>query len=103
MKEEVKPKVEEIKPIKKKKIIKKVIYQEASSSDSDGADEVEVVKVKKNKNKKVIQEEKPQPQQNNNNNSYSNLLYESSIDNLKNRMMNERAKSLIMSVMPNYG
>ena len=58
---------------------------------------------KKNKNKKVIQEEKPQPQQNNNNNSYSNLLYESSIDNLKNRMMNERAKSLIMSVMPNYG
>ena len=101
VKEEVKPKVEEIKPIKKKKIIKKVIYQEASSSDSDGADEVEVVKVKKNKNKKVIQEEKPsQPQYNN---SYSNLLYESSIDNLKNRMMNERAKSLIMSVMPNYG
>ena len=95
------PKEEEIKPIKKKKIIKKVIYQEASSSDSDGADEVEVVKVKKNKNKKVIQEEKPsQPQYNN---SYSNLLYESSIDNLKNRMMNERAKSLIMSVMPNYG
>ena len=101
MKEEVKLKEEEIKPIKKKKIIKKVIYQEASSSDSDGADEVEVIKVKKNKNKTV--EEKPQPQQNNNNNSYSNLLYESSIDNLKNRMMNERAKSLIMSVMPNYG
>ena len=75
----------------------------ASSSDSDEADEIEYVKVKKNKNKKVIQEEKqPQPQQNNNN-SYSNLLYESSIDNLKNRMMNERAKSLIMSVMPNYG
>jgi hypothetical protein len=61
------------------------------------------VKVKKNKNKKVIQEDKPQPQQNNNNNSYSNLLYESSIDNLKNRMMNERAKMLVMSVMPNYG
>ena len=100
MKEEVKPKEEEIKPIKKKKIIKKIVYQEASSSDSDDADEVEVVKVKKNKNKKV--EEKPQPQQNNNN-SYSNLLYESSIDNLKNRMMNERAKMLVMSVMPNYG
>ena len=100
--EEVKPK-EEVKPIKKKKIIKKVIYQEESSSDSDGADEVEVIKVKKNKNKKVDKEDKPQPQQNNNNNSYSNLLYESSIDNLKNRMMNERAKSLIMSVMPNYG
>ena len=101
MKEEVKPKEQEIKPIKKKKIIKKIVYQEASSSDSDDADEVEVVKVKKNKNKKV--EEKPQPQQQNNNNSYSNLLYESSIDNLKNRMMNERAKMLVMSVMPNYG
>ena len=101
MKEEVKPKEQEIKPIKKKKIIKKVIYQEASSSDSDGADEVEVVKVKKNKNKKVIQEEKPQPQ--NTNYSYSNLLYESSVDKLKNRMNEERAKHLIMSVMPNYG
>ena len=87
----IKPKEEEIKPIKKKKIIKKVIYQEASSSDSDSADEVEVVKVKKNKNKKIIQEQKPQPQYNN---SYSNLLYESSIDNLKNRMMNERARAL---------
>jgi len=97
------PKEEEVKPIKKKKVIKKIVYQEASSSDSDEADEIEYVKVKKNKNKKAIQEDKPQPQQNNNNNSYSNLLYESSIDNLKNRMMNERAKSLIMSVMPNYG
>ncbi len=49
--EVIKPKVEkvaviktdEIKPIKKKRIIKKFIYQEASSSDSDDADEVEVV------------------------------------------------------------
>ena len=49
------------------------------------------------------QQQQPQPQQQNINNSYSNLLYESSIDNLKNRMMNERAKMLVMSVMPNYG
>ena len=48
-------------------------------------------------------ESKPQPQQSNNNNSYSNLLYESSIDNLKNRMMNERANMLVMSVLPSYG
>jgi hypothetical protein len=117
---EVKPKeeIKEVKPIKKKKIIKKIIYQEASSSDSDDADEVvrydpqsgsyhllrEVVKVKKpqakNKNNEV---EKPQPQPQNINNSYSNLLYEASVDKLKNRMMDERAKHLIMSVMPNYG
>ena len=93
---------EEPKPIKKKRIIKKVIYQEASSSDSDDADEVEVVKVKKSSKNKNIENVKPQPQQNNNN-SYSNLLYESSIDNLKNRMMNERARALVMSIMPNYG
>ncbi len=79
------------------------MYQELSSSDSDSADEVEVVKVKKKRNKTVVQEEKTQPQNHNNNNSFSNLLYESSIDNLKTRIMNERAKSLIMSVMPNHG
>ena len=98
------PSGREVKPIKKKKIIKKIVYQEASSSDSDDADEVEVVKVKKQSKNKIIHVDKPQPQsQNNNNNSYSNLLYESSIDNLKNRMMNERAKMLVMSVLPNYG
>ena len=36
------------KTIKKKKVIKKIVYQEASSSDSDEADEIEYVKVKKN-------------------------------------------------------
>ena len=102
-KEDIKPK-EEPKPIKKKRIIKKVIYQEASSSDSDDADEVEVVKVKKSSSKnKNIENASPQKPQENINNSYSNLLYESSIDNLKNRMMNERARALVMSVMPNYG
>ena len=103
IKEEIKPK-EEVKPIKKKKVIKKIVYHEASSSDSDDADEVEYVKVKKTNQKKKETIDKPtQPQQNTNNNSYSNLLYESSIDNLKNRMMNERAKMLVMSVLPNYG
>ena len=55
--------------------------------------------MKKNKNKTVVKEEKQQ----NNNNSYSNLLYEASVDKLKNRMMDERAKALIMSILPNYG
>jgi len=97
---EEKPKIkEEIKP-KKKKIIKKVIYQEASSSDSDNADEVEIVKVKK----QPKQIKQPEPQQKPLiNNSYSNLLYESSIDKLKSRMMEDRAKYLISSVMPSYG
>jgi hypothetical protein len=93
------PSGREIKP-KKKKIIKKVIYQEASSSDSDNADEVEIVKVKK----QPKQIKQPEPQQKPViNNSYSNLLYESSIDKLKSRMMEDRAKYLISSVMPSYG
>jgi hypothetical protein len=101
VKQEVKPKEEDVKPIKKKKVIKKIVYQEASSTDSDDADEVEVVKVKKQSKKKETIEHKPAQQ--NVNNSYSNLLYEASVDKLKNRMMDERAKHLIMSVMPSYG
>ena len=104
----VQTKEEVVKPIKKKKIIKKVVYQEASSSDSDDADEVEVVKVKKQSKNKIIPVEKPTPQpppqqqQHNNNKSYSNLLYEASVDKLKNRFMEERARNLVMSVMPSY-
>ena len=65
-----------------------------------------MIKVKKQSKHKNIENVNPQKQsqpQQNINNSYSNLLYESSIDNLKNRMMNERARNLVMSVMPNYG
>ena len=100
---EVKPKEEpkeQPKPIKKKRIIKKITYQEATSSDSESADEVEVIKVKKQQPKNKNNEVEKPPQ--NINNSYSNLLYEASVDKLKNRMMDERAKHLIMSVMPNY-
>ncbi len=102
VKQEVKPKEEiikkeDVKPIKKKRIIKKVMYQEASS-DSKSADGVEV-KLRNHQNIKNIENVKPQQIINN---SYSNLLYESSIDNLKNRMMNERARNVVMRVMPNY-
>ncbi len=62
----------------------------------------EVVKVKKQSKKKETIEHKPAPPQNTNH-SYSNLLYESLVDKLKSRMMDERAKNLIMSVMPSYG
>jgi len=95
-----KPKKQEIVP-KKKKIIKKVIYQEASSSDSDDADEVEVVKVKKSNKqptgpKREEQEiKKPEP-------SYTNLIYESSLDKMREKLMNERCKYLVTSLMPQY-
>ena len=89
---------------KKKRIIKKIVYQEASSddSDSDDADEVEVIKVKKDKTKKKENQPEPEPEPPKKP-SYTNLLYESSVDKLKSRMMDERARNLILSVMPNYG
>jgi hypothetical protein len=90
------PKIEpKAEPKQKKKVIKKVIYQEASSSDSDGADEVEIVKVKK-------PAKKPPPPPKLEPVTYSNLIYESSIDKLKSRMMDERAKHLVSSLMPQY-
>jgi len=98
---EVKPTV--VKPEKKKKIIKKVIYQEATSSDSDGADEVEVVKVKKSHKQPIVPkqrevEEAPPKKEN----SYTNLLYESSLDKMRTKMMDERAKYLVNSLLPQY-
>ena len=98
-KTEVKPTV--VKPEKKKKVIKKVIYQEASSSDSDGADEVEVVKVKKSNKAPKEQKEEIQkaPVKEN---TYTSLLYESSLDKMRTKMMDERAKYLVNSLLPQY-
>jgi hypothetical protein len=86
------PKVEKPNVIeKKKRIIKKIIYEDGSE------DEVEDVR-------------HIQPKQNNkymsmfeNENSYSNLVYQSACDKLKEKIQDERTKYLISSLMPNYG
>jgi hypothetical protein len=86
------PKVEKPKVIeKKKRIIKKIIYEDGSE------DEVEDIR-------------HIQPKQNNkymsmfeNENSYSNLVYQSACDKLKEKIQDERTKYLISSLMPNYG
>ena len=96
-KEEIKeeiviPKEEKPKTIdKKKRIIKKIIYEDGSE------DEVEDLR-------------HIQPKQNNkymsmfeNENSYSNLVYQSACDKLKEKIQDERTKYLISSLMPNYG
>jgi hypothetical protein len=88
----IKPKEEKPKIIeKKKKIIKKIIYEDGSE------DEVEDVR-------------HIQPKQNNkymsmfgNDDSYSNLVYQSACDKLKEKIQDERTKYLISSLMPNYG
>ena len=86
----IKPK-EEIKEPKKKRIIKKIIYEDGSE------DEVEDVR-------------HSEPKQNNkymtmfsNEDSYSNLVYQSACDKLKEKLQDERTKYLISSLMPNYG
>ena len=95
-KEEIKPKEEVIKPkeikeLKKKRLIKKIIYEDGSE------DEVEDVR-------------QSEPKQNNkymtmfsNEDSYSNLVYQSACDKLKEKLQDERTKYLISSLMPNYG
>jgi hypothetical protein len=96
-KEEIKeeiviPKEEKPKTIdKKKRVIKKIIYEDGSE------DEVEDLR-------------HIQPKQNNkymsmfeNENSYSNLVYQSACDKLKEKIQDERTKYLISSLMPNYG
>ena len=85
----------EIKKDKKKRIIKKIIYDDGSE------DEVEDLR--------YIQPQLPPPPQNkymslfSNDDSYSNLVYQSACDKLKEKVQDERTKYLIKSLMPNYG
>jgi len=92
-KEITKP-VEKVKD-KKKRIIKKIVYEDGSE------DEIEDLR--------HVQPHIP-PQNNNrymslfsNDDSYTNLVYQSACDRLKEKVQDERTKYLIKSLMPNYG
>jgi hypothetical protein len=86
------PKEEKPKKIdKKKRVIKKIIYEDGSE------DEVE-----------DIRHIQPQPKNKymtmfSNEDSYTNLVYQSACDKLKEKLQDERTKYLISSLMPNYG
>ena len=89
------PKQEEAKP--KKKVLKKVIkYVEADEDDDDEEEEVIITKPKK-KDKQAEPQSIKQPEL-----SYSDLLYQTSLERMQTKMMNERAKNIIYSVIPNY-
>jgi len=89
------PKQEEVKP--KKKVLKKVIkYVEADEDDDDDEEEVIITKPKK-KEKQIEAQNIKQPEL-----SYSDLLYQTSLERMQTKMMNERAKNIIYSVIPNY-
>ena len=90
------PKVEKPKVIeKKKRIIKKIIYEDGSE------DEVEDLRY-------IQPQQRPPPQNKymslfSNDDSYTNLVYQSACDKLKEKVQDERTKYLIKSLMPNYG
>ena len=94
--EKEEPKIEEHmkEEPKKKKTIKKIIKY-IEESDDDEAEEVEEVIVKKNNKSKPQQLKQTE-------NQYAELLYNSSLDRLRDRMLNERAKTLVSNVMPCY-
>ena len=82
---------------KKKKVIKKVIKYVEQDSDDEEEEEEEIIVKKKGKKPEVI----PQPVQQIEK-SYNDLLCESSLERMQNKIMNERAKHLITNIIPNY-
>ena len=84
----------------KKKKVKKIIYKEVSESESS---EEEVIIRRKAKSRPqsapaiVAPVAAPPPQP-----SFHELVYQSSLDRLKTRMVDERCKHILSSVMPQY-
>jgi hypothetical protein len=107
IKQEIKPEIKPDKPalsaaeckpeIKKKRVIKKVIrYVE---TDSDDNDDDEIVVKKRTDNNKIAPKVEEQKQVEK---SYTDLIYESSLERMQSKLMNERAKHLITNIIPNY-
>ena len=82
----------EVKQPKKKRVIKKIIYEDDSSSD------VEVLEVEKYK---PIPQSIPQQQPQMNHETYTHLMYQNAYEKLQNKVNEERTKLLVQSLMPN--
>ena len=98
-KEIVQVEKEKVKP--KKKVIKKIIYEEdASSSSEEEVKEVVVHRKSKSKSKKEPVEVAPvvPPKQP----TYNEMLYENSLGRIQNRINDERARTILHSVIPSY-
>ena len=77
---------------KKKRVIKKIIYED------DSEEEVEVLQVEKHKNPKPQSPYNPYTQQE----TYSQLIYQNACEKIQSKLHDERAKALIYSLMPSY-
>ena len=92
----IKEEIQEEKPKnkdKKKRIIKKIIYEDGSE---DEVEDLRHIQPKQIMNPYMSM-------YNNNHESYSNLVYRSACDKLKEKVQDEKTKYLISSLMPNYG
>jgi len=96
-------KVNDVKP--KKKVIKKIIYEEEDSTSSE-EDVKEIIVHRKSKSKArkepvgPVEAETivPPPKEL----SYNEMIYETSLGRIKNRINDERARTILHSVIPNY-
>jgi hypothetical protein len=78
---------------KKKRIIKKIVYEDGSEDEIEDLRHVQQPAQQQNRYMKMFS----------NDDSYSNLVYQSACDKLKEKVQDERTKYLIKSLMPNYG
>jgi hypothetical protein len=89
MPKEEKPKITD----KKKRVIKKIVYEDGSEDEIEDVRHTHQQQQPKNKHMTMFS----------NDDSYSNLVYQSACDRLKEKLQDERTKYLISSLMPNYG
>jgi hypothetical protein len=92
----------------KKKIVKKIIYEEEESSSSSEEEVKEIIVHRKSKSKAKkepvgpIEAEQivvpPPPKEL----SYNEMIYETSLGRIKNRINDERARTILHSVIPTY-
>jgi hypothetical protein len=78
---------------KKKRIIKKIVYEDGSEDEIEDLRHVQPHIPPQNKYMTLFS----------NDDSYTNLVYQSACDRLKEKVQDERTKYLIKSLMPNYG
>jgi hypothetical protein len=78
---------------KKKRVIKKIVYEDGSEDEIEDVRHTQQQQQPKNKHMTMFS----------NDDSYSNLVYQSACDRLKEKLQDERTKYLISSLMPNYG
>jgi DNA repair exonuclease SbcCD ATPase subunit len=80
---------------KKKRIIKKIVYEDGSEDEIEDLRHVQPQQQHYNNNRYM--------KMFSNDDSYTNLVYQSACDRLKEKVQDERTKYLIKSLMPNYG